>query len=58
MNTAMFPVFFLSQNLKNPEWKNAQKSSFFLSIAAQMANTEELIFHNLAYRAAEYRTEG
>ena len=53
-----YATFKWSQNLKNPPSKVAQKYSFFLPIATQMAHTEEFIFQNLVYRAAVYGTEG
>ena len=39
--------------------KVAQKySNLFSPIAAQIAQTEELIFQNVTYRETVYRTEG
>ena len=51
---------FAHKKLKKPPSKLAQKNSnplFFLTASsAQMAQTEEFMFQNLAYRPTVYRT--
>ena len=55
-----FKKFFVHKKLKKPPTKVAQKNSnplFFLSAStAQMAQTEEFMFQNVAYRPTVYRT--
>ena len=52
--------FFAHKKLKKPPSKVAQKNSnplFFLTAStAQMAQTEEFMFQNVAYRPTVYRT--
>ena len=54
-------LFFAHKKLKKPPSKVAQKNSnplFFplLPAQAQMAQTEEFMFQNMAYRPTVYRT--